>query len=167
MIPRIRKVLYATDLSENSAYAFRYAINTAEKHNAKIVILHVIDELSPNIRIALDTIMTDRKRESLRKQAIEVIEARLRVICEKELAGRPECMDMIDSVMVLEGYPAEEILKQADRLNCDVIIMGTHGKGWATHAFLGSVAERVLRRTRKPVFIIPLPGEETDITFKV
>jgi len=35
--------------------------------------------------------------------------------------------------------------------------MGTHGKGWITYTFLGSVAERVLRRSRKPVFIIPLP----------
>jgi len=46
-----------------------------------------------------------------------------------------------------------------------VIIMGTHGKGIIRHTFLGSVAERVLRRVRKPVFIIPLPKGETDITF--
>jgi nucleotide-binding universal stress UspA family protein len=35
--------------------------------------------------------------------------------------------------------------------------MGTHGKGVLEHAFLGSVAEKVLRKARKPVFIIPLP----------
>jgi len=43
--------------------------------------------------------------------------------------------------------------------------MGTHGKGLISHAFLGSTAKRVLRRTRKPVFIIPLPKGELDITF--
>jgi nucleotide-binding universal stress UspA family protein len=42
--------------------------------------------------------------------------------------------------------------------------MGTHGKGAISHAFLGSVSEKVLRRIRKPVYIIPLPKGETDIT---
>lgn len=50
-------------------------------------------------------------------------------------------------------------------LNCDAIIMGTHGKGIISHTFFGNTAKRVLRRTRKPVFIIPLPKGETDITF--
>ena len=45
----------------------------------------------------------------------------------------------------------------ADKLGSDIVIMGTHGKGVISHAFLGSVAEKVLRRIRKPVYIIPLP----------
>ena len=43
MIPKIQTVLYATDLSKNSAYAFRYAVNTARQHNAGIHLLHVIE----------------------------------------------------------------------------------------------------------------------------
>jgi nucleotide-binding universal stress UspA family protein len=43
--------------------------------------------------------------------------------------------------------------------------MGTHGKGVLSQTFLGSVTKRVLRRTRKPVFIIPLPKGDIDITF--
>ena len=42
-IPRIQKILYATDLSKNSAFAFRYAVNSARKHDASIHILHVVD----------------------------------------------------------------------------------------------------------------------------
>jgi nucleotide-binding universal stress UspA family protein len=42
--------------------------------------------------------------------------------------------------------------------------MGTNGKGAISHTFLGSVSEKVLRRIRKPVYIIPLPKGETDIT---
>jgi len=59
----------------------------------------------------------------------------------------------------LKGYPADEILKKADDLNCDLVVMGTHGKGLVRQAFFGSVAKKVLRRVRKPVFIIPLPKE--------
>jgi nucleotide-binding universal stress UspA family protein len=68
-------------------------------------------------------------------------------------------MKRIKRTRVEEGYPAEVILRIADEENCDVIIMGTHGKGIITQTFLGSVAERVLRRTRKPVFVIPLPPD--------
>jgi nucleotide-binding universal stress UspA family protein len=45
MIPQIKKILYATDLSENSSYAFFYAIDLAQRHDAKIVILHVIEPI--------------------------------------------------------------------------------------------------------------------------
>jgi nucleotide-binding universal stress UspA family protein len=43
MIPKINKILYATDLSKNSAYAFRYAIKSAEVHDAKIDILNILE----------------------------------------------------------------------------------------------------------------------------
>ena len=66
--------------------------------------------------------------------------------------------------MVRIGDPAEEILKKAEGNDCDIVIMGTHGKGVITHAFLGSVSEKVLHRISKPVFVIPLPKGETDIT---
>jgi nucleotide-binding universal stress UspA family protein len=57
----------------------------------------------------------------------------------------------------------EEILNTADTKECDVIVLGTHGKGWLKHTFLGSVASSVLTRTRKPVFVIPLPSEKGGI----
>jgi nucleotide-binding universal stress UspA family protein len=66
--------------------------------------------------------------------------------------------------MVVEvGYPAEEILKAADEEGCDLIILGSHGKGFLKHTFLGSVSRSVLERSRKPVFTIPLPSEKTSI----
>lgn len=169
MIPKINKILYATDLSANSAYAFRYAVNSAEHHDADIVILHVIEELRGTAKSMVDTYLDEEQRKKLFEEKLadakQRITERLRVFCEKELKDRPECIDRVRSIEIVEGYPAEEILKKADELNCDIIIMGTHGKGLISHTFLGSVAERVLRRIRKPVVIIPLPKAETDITF--
>jgi len=156
MIPKIKRVLYATDLSENSTYAFRYAVNTAEKHDAEIIILNVIEEMPAAVRAYLEL---DKRIENIKSEAIEEMNTRLDDFCKTELREKPECLERIKGVEVREGYPAEEILKTADEKGCDVIIMGTHGKGLLTHAFLGSVAERVLRRSRKPVFIIPLPKE--------
>jgi nucleotide-binding universal stress UspA family protein len=48
MIPKIKRILYPTDLSKNSAYAFRYAVNSAKHYNADIYILHMLElRLSP------------------------------------------------------------------------------------------------------------------------
>jgi nucleotide-binding universal stress UspA family protein len=96
---------------------------------------------------------------------MERIKKRAKLFCEKELKDDPERAHRVESIEVYEGFPAEEILSKADELNCDAIIMGTHGKGIIANTFLGSTSKRVLRRTRKPVFIISLPKGELDITF--
>ena len=99
------------------------------------------------------------------RNAAELIRKRLKVFCELELKGHPEYENRIKSIEVCEGFPAEVILRTADELNCDAIVMGAHGKDRISYTFFGSTAKRVLRRTRKPVFIIPLPHGEIDITF--
>ena len=169
MIPEIKKILYATDLSENSAYAFRYAINSALKHDAGIIILHVFELGSATKQSVLNLYLDDDTREETFNEnvshAIDRIRKRLQGICDKEFNGDIKYADSVESIEVCEGFPAEEILKKADEFDCDAIVMGTHGKGLISHAFLGSISKRVLRRTRKPVFIIPLPKGESDITF--
>jgi nucleotide-binding universal stress UspA family protein len=168
MIPKINKILYATDLSSNSAYAFRYAVNSAEKHNARITILHVLDKLSSNTQALVSSHLTAEQQLKIFEDKIsytsERIRKRLEIFCEKELKKEPEMMNLIDSIQVKEGFPAEEILQTSEDLRCDAIVIGTHGKGIIKNTFLGSTSKRVLRRTRKPVFIIPIPKEEIDMS---
>jgi nucleotide-binding universal stress UspA family protein len=159
----IKRILYATDLSENSAYAFGYAINLAKKYDAEITILHVID-IMMGISVNMISVYLDEKqvKENVQKRLTHVTEEisnRLKIFIDKEVANNPEFSDKLASVEICKGSPADEILKKADELNCDLIVMGTHGKGIVGQAFFGSVAKRVLRRVRKPVFIIPLPEE--------
>jgi nucleotide-binding universal stress UspA family protein len=164
MIPKISKILYATDLSENSAYAFRYAVNSAEKHNATIHILHVLPHHtipSEDAFVASDQIMKlfkDSKPAILKK-----IKKRVDTIIQREIKDNPDFMKRI-TVQVAKGDPSAKILEVADELKPDLLIMGTHSKGIIAHTFLGSVATRVLQRTRIPVFIIPIP-KKTDIAF--
>lgn len=167
MMPEVRKILYATDLSKNATYAFRYAYYLTEKLDARIVILHVVEKMSPDAQFTLKTYLdkADHKKMLAQrvKHAIERVENRLERFCEKEFQDHPECKDKVVSIDVCEGYPAEEILKKADALDCDVIVMGAHEKG-LTHTFLGSVAKSVLRRSRRPAFIVPLPKADIDLT---
>ena len=158
MIPEIKRILYTTDLSPNSAYALRYAINSANKHDAGIIILHVVEEMAPFFDEERLKVISETKIA----EAMDRIRKRLKIFCDRELKDDPESTDRVVSIEVCQGYPPEEILRKADELNCDVIVMGTHGKGIIRHSFLGSAAQKVLRRLRKPVFIIPLPEGEID-----
>lgn len=167
MMPDIEKLLYATDLSKNAAYAFRYAVYLAKNLDAKIVILHVVEKMSPDAQLALMAYLDKKDREKLLKERVdragERIKNRLKRFCEKELEGDPGDLEKIISIEVCEGYPAEEILTKAEEFNCDAIVMGAHEKG-LTHTFLGSVAKSVLRRYRHPTFIVPLPKDEIDLS---
>ena len=168
MIPNIQKILYATDLSPNSVYALGYAINTAIKHDAEIIILHILEDVDPASRTMLDLYIDEKRHKKIvdehTAEAKNLVMSRLRALRDSELKDHPELTEKVISIEVCEGFPAEKILSKAQELNCDEIIMGTHSKGVIANTFLGSTAKRVLRRTRKPVFIIPLPKGETDMS---
>ena len=169
MIPKIKKILYATDLSENSACAFSYAVNSAKQHSAELVVLHVLDVMDSTARNLMmayvDNKYFDEKEEEKLAHAKDRIKKRLYTFFDKARIEAPELTDTSISIEICKGYPAEEILKKADGLSCDAVVMGTHGKGMLSNAFLGSVTKKVLRRTRKPVFVIPLPKGKSDLTF--
>jgi nucleotide-binding universal stress UspA family protein len=160
MIQQIKRILYATDLSKNSAYAFYYAVDMAKKHDADIVILHTMEPISAR---AFGT-LTGKVQRDQEEVSIEVIRNRLRKFCKKvEEKSSLACVALVTKILVQVGYPPEEILKAADEEECDVIVLGSHGKGFLRQTFLGTVSGSVLTRTRKPVFIVPLPSEGISI----
>ena len=167
MIPQIKKILYATDLSKNSSYAFLYAIDMAKRHDARIIILHAIEPIRPYMIPEGSTRiyeLLERSKEEEREKDIEEIKKHLQRFCQKvETEFGPPCLALVSKTLVLIGHPVEEILKTADDEECDMIVLGTHGKGFLRQTFLGSVSSAVLHRTRKPVFIIPLPSEKINI----
>ena len=168
MIPKIRKILYATDLSPNSTYALRYVMNEVIMHNAEIVILNVFEKISTANPTVLGAFIDDSQHKKIfddyTAETEDIIKQRLQKIYDEELRNHPGFADINTFIEVAEGFPAELILSKARELECDVIVMGTHSKGILANTFLGSTAKRVLRRSRKPVLIIPLPREKSLVT---
>ena len=163
VIPQIKKILYATDLSKNSAYAFYYATDLAQKRNAQIVILHAMEPMNPAVSLYVTEQVMKVREENIQEAARE-IERRLENFCAKvDSKTGGSLKELVSKILVRLGYPVEEILKTADEENCDLIILGSHGKGFLQQTFLGSVSRSVLDRSRKPVLIIPLPPEEVEM----
>ncbi len=170
MYRQLKKILYATDLSKNSAYAFRYAVDVAERQNGEIIILHVIEPIPEAAKhYAMLHVGEEKWEEKIKheqEQSIERIRQRLEKFCERECKVSAACMSLVSKTIVRPGHPVDQILKTAEEEQCDAIVLGTHGKGFLKQTFLGSVARSVLDRTLRPVFIIPLPHGETDISFE-
>ena len=169
-MPRIDKILYATDLSKNSAYAFQYATDIADKNDALIFILNVVEELPETARITLENYLSDEQYQKFinrKLDSVDIIKQRLTAFCDNVQKGDPQCVFRVAAIDVFEGHPVNEILRYAEKNSCDIIVMGTHGKGLISHALLGSVAEKVMRRSKVPVVVIPIPEEGTEVAYEI
>ncbi|MFZ0613325.1 MAG: universal stress protein [Desulfobacterales bacterium] len=164
MLPDIKKILYATDLSESARHAFGYAASLADRYGAKIVILHVIEDFSPSVTFQLATMFGEEKWKEVRNhQAEEVLESirkRLEKFCREASPDAVACDFAAGDILVKTGEPVNEILEQAEQTGCDLIVMGTHGQGMFAEALMGSTARRVVRRSQTPVLVVRLPEEK-------
>ena len=171
----VKKILYATDLSENARYAFAYAVSLADLYRAAIVFIHVLPEVPDLLDKSVIGYISADQWEAIKSQNVD--EAREALIGKKRdhLAIRDalhqfsenvkEHQDgdgfVTDEIIVTRGNPVEEILKNAEEKNCDLIVMGTHGQGTLADAMMGSTARRVLRRSLKPVLVVRLSEEKS------
>jgi len=162
MIPDIKKILYATDLSQNAVHAFGYAASLANRYDAKITILHVLEDISPTSTIQIAQILGKEKWEEIQHQSrqdvVDTMGRRLEAFCTEMETSMQECPFLVEEKVVRQGNPAELILKEAVDRNSDLIVMGTHGQGIFADMMMGSTARRVVRRSSIPVVTVRLPS---------
>ncbi len=161
MLPTYQNILVATDFTENSENAFKHAVMLARLNDAKIHLMHVVPQVDSSMRSYLGSVMGQDKLEEFEKRNAQEAHAEIKQDLDRfiktELAGSPEDLQRFAGAIVAVGNPVLKILETADKVNADVIVLGTHSKGALEHAFLGSVAEKVLQKSQRPTFVIPLP----------
>jgi nucleotide-binding universal stress UspA family protein len=158
MIPEIKKILYATDLSENARHAFGYAVSIANRYGAGITFLHVLEDISPFRDSLMINVLGEEKWEELLKEnqhkVLEMAKERVKSFCDEVSSEIPACPFITDEIVVKIGHPAEEIMKQVRASDCDLVVMGARGLGPLADRLMGSTSRRVLKRCKKPVLII-------------
>lgn len=167
----IKKILYTTDLSESALHAFAYAASLANLYGATITILHVLtDKPDKELSIVAPYVTESqwaeikqrnyqKAREALigkKRDNIAITEV-LHTFSDNVKSESDNQPFVTDEILVQRGNPVEQILKTADKRNCDLIVMGSHGHGVIEEALIGSTARRVVRRSKKPVLIVHLP----------
>jgi nucleotide-binding universal stress UspA family protein len=147
----IKTVLYPTDFSDCSRYAFGLATTMARLDKARLIVLHVRQDTGS--RFAYSEMATYLQPDAYEDWLWKVL-ARFQVPDE----------DVTVEHQLLDGNPATEILRVADETGTDLIVMGTHGRTGLKRLVLGSIAECVLRKAHCPVITVQLPRQRCQET---
>ena len=158
---QVKRILVAKDLSKESSNVIRYALELGGKFDAEIHVLHVMPTVDHAVLNMVAISMGPDKLAELNamneKDLGEQTRRQLNVILEEETRRGDVQLSKPPQIEVHHGEAAPVILDVADRLDVDMIILGSHTKGKLHYAFLGSVAEKILRKTHRTVVIVP-PG---------
>ena len=140
----ISTILLATDFSEGSARAAAMARTLSKLSGAKVVVLHVITEMSDKRSRHLPAEVIETLLHEVRKHALED----MRRFCDNNFA------EVSHSTQIAVGRGDEEILSAATQEGADMIVIGTHGRTGLEKLFVGSIAEKVVRAARIPVLTV-------------
>lgn len=168
----IKKILYATDLSENARLALAYAVSLAGFYGAGITIVHALEE-SPGMDAAIRYHVGPERWAEIKKEQEQNARG---AIMRKQHEDSPAMEDALkdfykdvsekvenqsfklDEMVVKRGNPVDIIIDTAEKKNCDLIVMGTQGQSGLAKIMLGSTAQKVLKQSGTPVLVVRLPG---------
>lgn len=138
----LRKILHPTDFSDASAHALRYACAFAKHFGSELYLVHVVPESVVAVSAPMGAYLPPDYRQEFEKRSND------------ELAKLPQ-EDWGEGIPVqrktLAGPEFLEIVRYAKENKIDMIVMGTHGRTGLSHVFMGSVAEKVVRKAPCPV----------------
>jgi universal stress protein A len=147
-----RHILVPTDFSEYADYALDYAIELAKTLQARLTVLHVFHLSSLALGEAPPAVLADTL-EAMETHAQQQTQMALARVQKAGLQG--------DSA-ITEGIPFQVIIDTAERMDADLIVMGTHGRTGLTHALMGSIAEKVVCLAPCPVLVTRGKTEASD-----
>jgi universal stress protein A len=155
MIP-IHRILVPTDFSEPAAAALKWATTLAREFDSQLYLLHVVPE---PYAYPWGTELSTLPLNDILAQSEEAARQRLGELAADTAlpAGR-----VVTTAVV--GTPVDQVLALVKDEQIDLIVLGTHGRGLVGHLLLGSVAERVVRRSPVPVLTVhgPEPAGAAD-----
>lgn len=141
----IRRLLCAVDQSDYSAYALLWASVLARAFSARLYVVHAA-AVQPPLEFTHDQVdQVVEELEEAVKDAGDVIGGWAAELIPPGVEWE---------TVVSRRQPVEAILAEADRLDADLIVLGTHGRGGFARWFLGSIAEGVMEDTTRPCLVV-------------
>ena len=135
----IKRILCPIDFSEYSERALEFSVRMAARYRASVHVLHVMPMLPPSSISSVGEAGRQLARNNLARAV--------------DRCRRPDVT--IEQELSESGEPVERILERAEALDVDLIVTGSHGRTGVKRALLGSVVERLLHRSRRPVLVTP------------
>jgi nucleotide-binding universal stress UspA family protein len=139
----IRRIVYATDCSENAKEGLRYSAELSRTLDAELTVLHVIPKLSYSDQLDMEAVVDSITPHHLATQRVQ------------QLVEPERTPDLRLQTAVVEGMPFDEINRFAEDTKADIITLNMQSKSFLDRALIGSTVERVIRSARVPVLSIP------------
>lgn len=161
MLPGVKKILYASDIEKGSRPAFRAAVSLCGHYESEITYLHVIEKLSSSAESLINNMVTvDQSLHDLQEQGLANLKVKLQERIDKFCATELEESEILQEgqlkTMIREGKPWKEIVKAADEIDADVIVMGIRSHSAVEQFLLSSTAHKVMNNSQRPVLVVPL-----------
>jgi len=142
-------ILMPTDLSSHSLRALPYAIGLARQFDATLEVVSVIEpslQVSDAAWVEVDAVASTEHAQSTIRQHLE----------DRILKQLPD--DIRARSAIVTGNPVNEIVRRAENIGADLIVMATHGRSGIGHMLMGSAAEAVVRKAPCPVLTLKSPA---------
>lgn len=152
MVATQKKILVPVDFTPSSNSAILLASNMAALHGSEVILLHVVEPAAPMVEFFTDEDLTGKKKEMASK------------LLDKQIASHKRETEVAMSKMIVEGKPYREILRVAEELMVEMVVMGT----WGTHAvendMIGSNVNKVVRSAKCPVVTVTRTPENAELS---
>jgi nucleotide-binding universal stress UspA family protein len=146
-MPRFQKIVVAVDFSQTSEDALEAACELAQTHHGHVHLLHVVPD---PVLLAYTTEPVSLDVDAMLRQWTDGAREQLTALAARQ-QPKPQSL----TTAVVAGSAAPEIVKYALEQHADLIVLGSHGRGFVDRLLLGNVAERVLRLAHCPVIVVP------------
>ena len=142
-----KNILVPTDFTDYSDTAVKFALDLARQYGAKVNLLHVIEPVAP---CTADYCPDDSAIQTAEHLLMNHAEDKLHAELDKfyDLKGVDVSSD------IREGHPGDEILKDQEEKNIDLIVMSPHGKPGVIKRVMGTVSEKVMEEAHCPVLLV-------------
>jgi nucleotide-binding universal stress UspA family protein len=137
----LKRILVPHDFSETSEAAVQYGIALARTFGAQLYFLHVGEKAQSDFETEFPLGLEGAIEDAVRERLLKIVTPHEQAELRPEFTLRP-------------GNAASEIVSFAKEKNIDLIVMGTHGRGFVGHVVMGSVAEKVVRTAPCPVLSV-------------
>lgn len=156
----IRSILYATDLGLYASYVLQHALALSRSFNADLYVVHAVEPMGLFAESVLQTYLDEETFSELRRNGLGTVMASIeqRVLegFRDELGDGLQDLQLIRAVRVIQGDPPTVILEQAQKLDVDLLVVGSHSHGAELAVPLGRTAARVVQLSEAPVYLVPM-----------
>lgn len=157
----VKKILFATDLGAFMPHALIHLESLSDHFDAEICIVHAVPPMGEFATSVVKSYCSETvKREVLSASRITSVLDAVRDEIQTMLVINPftdvTISDRVTDIIVTHGNAACVVLKEAERVSADMIVVGSHGTESLDGRMIGSVTAKILQLSKIPVFMIPM-----------